>query len=56
MPALRDLNTLERVTGTSGELDVTVYADNVATASVIDWMISYENTLLKHYGYSESAG
>ena len=56
MPALRDLKVLERLTGTSGELDVTVHADNVATAKVIDWMISYEGKLLAHYGYSEAKG
>ena len=31
MPALRDLRTLERVTGVSGEIDVIVHARNVAT-------------------------
>jgi hypothetical protein len=56
MPALRDLRLLERVTGTSGELDVTVHAGNVATARVINWMISYEGKLLSHYGYSERTG
>jgi predicted RND superfamily exporter protein len=53
MPALRDLRQLEQVTGTSGEIDVTVHASNVATAPVIDWMISYERSLLTHYGYSQ---
>ncbi|HWF55037.1 MAG TPA: MMPL family transporter [Solirubrobacteraceae bacterium] len=56
MPALRDLNELERVTGTSGELDVTVHATDVATARVINWMSAYENRLLTHYGYIEEKG
>ena len=56
MPALRDLRTLERVTGVSGEIDVTVRASNVATPRTIGWMVSYENELLHHYGYLESSG
>ncbi len=56
MPALRHLNTLERVTGVSGEIDVTVRAANVATPQVVSWMIQYENQLLSHYGYVEESG
>ena len=56
MPALRHLNTLERVTGVSGEIDVLVHARDVATARTVDWMISYEDRLLDHFGYSESNG
>ena len=56
MPALQNLRTLERVTGVSGEIDVTVHADNVATPSVIAWMTRYENSLLAHYGYVEEKG
>jgi hydrophobe/amphiphile efflux-3 (HAE3) family protein len=56
MPALQNLRTLERVTGVSGEIDVTVHAANVATPRVIGWMTRYENTLLAHYGYLEEKG
>ncbi len=56
MPALRDLRTLERVTGVSGEIDVTVRAPNVATPKTVEWMIAYENRLLTHYGYLEERG
>jgi hydrophobe/amphiphile efflux-3 (HAE3) family protein len=56
MPALQNLRTLERVTGVSGEIDVTVHAANVATPAVIGWMTRYENTLLAHYGYLEEKG
>jgi predicted RND superfamily exporter protein len=38
MPALRDLNTLEHVTGSSGEIDVLVHGADVATPRVFDWM------------------
>jgi hydrophobe/amphiphile efflux-3 (HAE3) family protein len=56
MPALANLRTLERVTGVSGEIDVTVHAANVATPTVIGWMTRYQNTLLAHYGYLEEKG
>ncbi|MGI8507033.1 MAG: efflux RND transporter permease subunit [Solirubrobacteraceae bacterium] len=56
MPALRNLRTLERVTGVSGEIDVTVRGANVATPRTVAWMISYENELLRHYGYVEERG
>jgi predicted RND superfamily exporter protein len=56
MPALRDLRTLERITGVSGEIDVTVRSQNVATPKTVDWMIGYENSLLEHYGYLEERG
>jgi hydrophobe/amphiphile efflux-3 (HAE3) family protein len=56
MPALQNLRALERVTGVSGEIDVTVHASNVATPRVIGWMTRYENTLLARYGYIEEKG
>jgi hydrophobe/amphiphile efflux-3 (HAE3) family protein len=56
MPALRNLHTLERVTGVSGEIDVTVHAANVATPTTVGWMVRYENELLTHYGYLDTRG
>ena len=56
MPAMRDLRTLEDVTGVSGEIDVVVHAHNVATPSAIGWMTKYENSLLTHFGYVEAKG
>jgi hydrophobe/amphiphile efflux-3 (HAE3) family protein len=56
MPALQNLRTLERITGVSGEIDVTVRSDDVATPKTVDWMISYESSLLEHYGYLEERG
>jgi predicted RND superfamily exporter protein len=56
MPALRDLHTLEHVTGVSGEIDVVVGARDVATPQTIAWMVHYEDTLLAHYGYQETKG
>ncbi len=56
MPALHNLNTLEKVTGVSGEIDVTVRSRNVATPGTVQWMISYERQLLQHFGYLEEKG
>ena len=56
MPALHNLRTLEKVTGVSGEIDVTVRGDNVATPATVNWMISYERQLLGHFGYLEEKG
>jgi hydrophobe/amphiphile efflux-3 (HAE3) family protein len=56
MPALANLRTLERVTGVSGEIDVTVRGANVASPATVGWMINYENKLLGHYGYLEERG
>ncbi|HEX3835237.1 MAG TPA: MMPL family transporter [Solirubrobacteraceae bacterium] len=56
MPALRNLTTLEKVTGVSGEIDVAVRGANVASPATLKWMISYENGLLGHYGYVETRG
>jgi len=56
MPALRNLRTLERVTGVSGEIDVVVHSSNVATPQTISWMVGYENRLLAHFGYVEAKG
>ncbi len=56
MPALRHLNTLEKTTGVSGEIDVLVHSTNVATAGTVGWMIRYENEIVKHFGYVETKG
>ena len=56
MPALRDLHALENVTGVSGEIDVTVRASDITRPQIVDWMIGYEQALLRHYGYLATQG
>ena len=56
LPALQDLNTLQRSTGVSGEIDVTVKARDLADPKVVNWMTSYQQGLLRHYGYSTKRG
>ncbi len=54
--ALRDLQALERVSGSSGEIDVIVHARDVATPATIGWMSAYERGLLAREGYRRSGG
>jgi hypothetical protein len=54
--ALRDLRTLEHVTGVSGEVDVLVRGRDVATPATLEWMTSYQNEILRHFGYSSQHG
>ena len=42
MPALRDLHTLERTSGVSGEIDVTVRGRDVTRPAMVSWMTRYE--------------
>jgi uncharacterized protein len=56
MPALLQLNELERVTGVSGQIDVLVHAPDVTHASVVTWMRGYERRISDHFGYSGAQG
>jgi hypothetical protein len=56
MPALRHLRTLERVTGVSGEIDVTIRAPDLTQPRIVSWMVTYEQRLLTHFGYVEAKG
>jgi hypothetical protein len=56
MPALQHLDTLERVTGSSGEFDVLVHAPDVTRGSVVTWMRGYERRASDHFGYSAAHG
>jgi predicted RND superfamily exporter protein len=52
MPALRHLHALERVTGTSGEVDVLVSGRDVTSGGTIAWMRSYERRMNARFGGS----
>jgi hydrophobe/amphiphile efflux-3 (HAE3) family protein len=54
--SLRDLNTLQRSTSVSGEIDVTVAARDLTDPRVVSWMTDYQQRLLKRYGYSATKG
>jgi hydrophobe/amphiphile efflux-3 (HAE3) family protein len=53
-PSIHELRALEATTGTSGEIDVAVRGDDVATPVTVRWMSAYQSTLLRHFGYRGS--
>jgi predicted RND superfamily exporter protein len=56
MASLRNLNALERASGVGGEIDLMVSGQNLATPAVIEWMGSYQEALLKRFGYTSTRG
>ena len=56
MPALRDLDALQRSTGVGGEVDVIVRGADVASPPVIAWMARYQSAVLSDHGFSARRG
>jgi hydrophobe/amphiphile efflux-3 (HAE3) family protein len=56
LPAVRDLQALQRTTGVAGEVDVVVEGADLTDPKVVTWMRDYQAGLLKKYGYSSSNG
>ena len=48
---LRDVNALQEETGVSGEIDVTVRADDITDGKVIGWMTRFQSGVLREHGY-----
>ena len=55
LQALRDVNELQEETGVSGEIDVTVRADDVTRPEVVRWMASFQEAVLEDAGYRDGA-
>jgi hydrophobe/amphiphile efflux-3 (HAE3) family protein len=51
LSALRDVDTLQKETGVSGEIDVTIRADDITDPKVIAWMTSFQRQVLKQHGF-----
>jgi predicted RND superfamily exporter protein len=51
LQALKDVHELEKATGVSGELDVTVRGKDLTDPSVVKWMTSFEQRVLAAHGY-----
>jgi predicted RND superfamily exporter protein len=51
LAALHDLNELESATGVSGDIYVTVNADDVSDPAVIGWMAEFKDQVLEAHGY-----
>jgi hydrophobe/amphiphile efflux-3 (HAE3) family protein len=50
---VRDLETLQRETSTSGDVSVLVKADDLADPRVIAWMADYQRRVLERHGYRD---
>jgi hydrophobe/amphiphile efflux-3 (HAE3) family protein len=51
LPELQDVDELEEVTGVSGDVYVTVEAEDLTDPEVIAWMAEYEQRVLSRHGY-----
>jgi uncharacterized protein len=51
LQALKDVNTLQEETGVSGEIDVTIRADDITDPRVIAWMTRFQDQVLKAHGF-----
>ena len=51
LQALEDVNALQEETGVSGEIDVTVRADDITEPAVLAWMTKFQDGVLRAHGY-----
>ena len=51
LQALKDVNVLQEKTGVSGEIDVTIRADDITDPKVIAWMTRFQDQVLKAHGF-----
>jgi uncharacterized protein len=56
MRSLRNLNTLEKLSGVGGELDLMVSGANLVKPATIEWMRAYESRMLSRFGYDKERG
>ncbi len=56
MSSLQNLSALERSTGVGGEIDLMVTGKNLERPAAIEWMSSYESSVLRRFGYSSTHG
>jgi hydrophobe/amphiphile efflux-3 (HAE3) family protein len=56
LPALRDLDVLQRSSGVGGEVDVVIEGADLTRPRVLSWMIAYQSGVLKRYRYSATRG
>ncbi len=54
--SLQNLNTLERITGVGGEIDVMIEGSNLTKLATIEWMTAYQKRVLARFGYSAAKG
>jgi hydrophobe/amphiphile efflux-3 (HAE3) family protein len=55
LPELQDVDRLEETTGVSGDVYVTVDAEDLTDPNLITWMAAFEARLLERHGYEAGA-
>jgi hydrophobe/amphiphile efflux-3 (HAE3) family protein len=54
--SLRNLHTLERLSGVGGVVNLTISGSGVVKPATIEWMSAYEGAMLERFGYSADRG
>ncbi|HYB23634.1 MAG TPA: MMPL family transporter [Solirubrobacteraceae bacterium] len=54
--SLQALNTVERITGVGGEIELMVEGRDLLEPSTIEWMVRYQKAVLARFGYSPAHG
>jgi hydrophobe/amphiphile efflux-3 (HAE3) family protein len=54
--SLRNLHTLERLSGVGGVINLTITGGDVLKPATIEWMSSYERAMLERFGYAADRG
>ena len=55
LQALKDVNELQRESGVSGEIDVTLRGGDLTTPAAIAWMTRFQDEVLRAHGYKQGA-
>jgi len=53
LPELEDVDELEAATGVSGDVTVTVTADDLTDPALVEWMGQYEQRVLARHGFEQ---
>jgi hydrophobe/amphiphile efflux-3 (HAE3) family protein len=56
LPALADLQALQKSTSVGGQIDVLVRSDKLTTPETLNWMSAYQQRVLKRFGYTDKRG
>jgi hydrophobe/amphiphile efflux-3 (HAE3) family protein len=56
LSSLQNLNELERATGVGGEIDLMVSGTRLTAPATLEWMSSYQSSMLHRFGYSTIRG
>jgi hydrophobe/amphiphile efflux-3 (HAE3) family protein len=56
LSSLQNLNTVERITGVGGEIELMLEGRSLTKLSTIEWMIRYQKAILVRFGYSPAHG